>query len=379
MPFQIVRNDITKMKTDAIVNPVNPDAVIGAGTETAIYEAAGKDKLMKLRTKLGHIPAGEAGITASGNLSAKYIIHASGPVYIDGEHGEANTLKSCYEKSLKLAISKRCKSIAFPLLATGSYGFPREEAIKIAFGVFGDFLLKEEMDIYLVVFDKTSTRISGKLFADVAAYVDENYVEDTLIEEYATEYNDRYQEQPRRGRDRYRDRKTTRLVARSKMKSAEAMPYVDETPISFGAPSMPQMPKMAREEEVHFEELISSKNLDEILNSTPDSFAEYLQNLINKKGMTNAEVYNKANLTKQYFSKLINGKINPTKEKILCIAIALRLNMDETIDFLRYAGYTFSPCSKVDLVFEHFITHQNYDIYSIDIVLFDYGLPSLMD
>lgn len=327
MPFQIIRNDITKVHTDVIVNTANPFVAIGDGVDRAIYTAAGEEQLLEARHQIGYIAEGEVAITPAFKLPAKYIIHASGPWYEGGNNGEAARLRSCYEKSLELAVQYKCKSIAFPFLATGSYGFPRDEALKIAIAVFSQFLMEQDLQIYLVVFDKESVHVSEKFFAGLNKFVDENYVADKISSEYLYDLPD----------------------------TLESIQHVE---------CMVQ---------AQIEKVIPG------LEETEMSFPEYLQQLINKKGMTNSEVYKKADLDKQYFSKIINGKINPTKTKLLCIAIALKLNLDETKDFLTYAGYAMAPNNKTDLIFQYYIQTKEYDIYTIDIALYEHGLPSLLD
>lgn len=363
MPFQIVRNDITRMNTDVIVNTANPKVCVGEGVDTAIYQAAGWDELMAARACIGDLRLGDVAVTSGYRLPVTYIFHACGPRYIDGESGEAEMLCACYDKCLMLAAKYGCNSIAFPLMSTGSYGFPRELGMKIAVTVISSFLMEHEMDIYLVVLDDASTKLSGELFFDVKHYVDERYAAAKLQSEY--------------------------LMKGAPYRRAMA-PGVrrDSEGISCDSAMMPgaQMPTTdAKQQREAFDGDVSTvayacgASIEDMLNAYMGNFAEYLQRLINKKGFTNAEVYKRANLTKQYFSKLINGRINPTKEKLLCISVALKLNLDETTDLLRYSGYALSPCSKTDLIFEYFITRGDYDIYSIDIMLFDYGLPSLMD
>ena len=153
MPFQIIRNDITKVEADIIVNTANPEPVIGDGTDSAIYQAAGKELLLAERIKIGSIAPGEVAITPSFDLSAKYIIHTVGPAWIDGNHGEFDVLRSCYSNSLSMAEQVKAESIAFPLIATGVYGFPKNEALDIALSEIGKFLLTHDMNIILVSVD----------------------------------------------------------------------------------------------------------------------------------------------------------------------------------------------------------------------------------
>ena len=361
MAFRIIRNDITKVTADVIVNTENPEAAIGDGVDAAIYEAAGKEKLLRARNKIGRLPIGEVGITPAFLLDAKYIIHASCPFGIDGLHQEKALLRQCYDKALKLAYRHHCKTIAFPLLSTGTYSFPKELGLQIALESFTAFLLKHEIEIILVVFGKEDTKLSGKLFDDVREYVDNTYVKHTLLKEYR---HDGIPTENTRN-------ETCRIVPPTFLNENRNCPPVfsmskpnvlkEKTPECPPLPSIPPSLKL---------------DLDMPEN---DSFGEYLQQMINKKGMKNSEVYTAANITKQYFSKLLKGKVSPSKTKILSLAVALRLNLDETIDFLRMSGYAFSPFSAVDKIFEYFIRNQIYDIYKIDIVLFDYGLPTLVN
>ena len=170
MPFEIVRNDNTNMRVDAIVNTANPKPVIGSGTDTIIHQKAGP-KMLLARQKIGDIARGCAAITPAFDLQAKYVIHTVGPVWQGGNHGEADTLRSCYDNALRLALESQCASIAFPLISTGNYGFPKDIALQIAISAFSSFLLEQEMTIYLVVFDRASIKLTEKLFQSVASYI----------------------------------------------------------------------------------------------------------------------------------------------------------------------------------------------------------------
>ena len=153
MPFKIVRNDITKMQVDAIVNTANLKPKYSSRTDTAVYKAAGEEELLAERKKIGYMNTGEVAITLGFKLPAKYIIHAVSPRYIDGKSGEEKKLRECYKRSLDLATKYNCKSIAFPLISTGSFGYPKEEGMRIALDEINAFLMKQEMLVYLVVFD----------------------------------------------------------------------------------------------------------------------------------------------------------------------------------------------------------------------------------
>lgn len=344
MPFNIIRNDITKVKADAIVNTANPDVAIG-----------------------------KVGITPAFSSDAKYIIHVSGPYWIDGLHGEAEALRRCYERALELAYHHHCKSIAFPLLSTGSYGFSKELGLQIALETFQSFLLKHEMEIVLVVFGETAFQLSGRIFDDVREYVDNTYVECKLQSEYCqSEYLRGARKPLFSSAERSAGRAPVRFHAQKHTVEQNVCEEVCEGVCEEAGTEEIEIPRFMQNN-------ATSMVLDSYIQQNTGTFGEYLQQLINKKGMKNSEVYTAANLTKQYFSKLLKGKVTPSKTKILSLAVALRLNMDETVDFLRMSGYAFSPFSTVDKIFEYFIRNSIYDIYRIDIVLFDYGLPTLVN
>ena len=371
MSFQIVRNDITKVEADAIVNTANPGIAIGDGVDYAIYEAAGREKLLAERRKIGILDPGEVGVTPAFDLNAKYIIHVSSPWWEGGDEGEAELLRKCYDESLRIAYEKGCRSIAYPLLATGTYRYPKELGIKIATDAFKAFLEDHEMEIILVVFGEESFRISGELFDDVSSFINQRYVEDAESAEYARDRNWDLQAQSLRleDEDDFWD---------------ESEEYEEECEIfeEFDFPEESGSDKMfikAPESAKMFAgAAMPGKSLEETLKGIyKDSFGEHLQQLINKKGLKSSEVYAAANMSKQYFSKLLNDKVKPSKEKMLALAVGLRLNMDETVDFLRLAGYAMSPISQTDAVVEYFIRKQEYNVMQIDIVLYEYGLDPL--
>ena len=346
MPFKIIRDDITKVKVDAIVNPVNPEVCIGGGVESAIYEAAGKEKLLEARKELGRLQPGKVGVTEAFNLDAKYIVHVSGLYWKGGNSFEARCLEECYEKALKAALDKGCKSIAFPLLATGTYGFPKDIGLDVAVSAFTEFLEEYEMEITLVVFGNDAVNVSGKLVDEVKSFIDDKYVKEAL----ETEYKE--------------DRKIFCYSLSSErlhlLLKEETYDVLDNacTKDTFSAKQPGSLEAALK-------------------NIYKESFEKHLQQLINKKGLRNSEVYAAANISKQYFSKLLKGQVKPSKDKMLALAVGLRLNMDETADFLRIGGYALSPISQTDTVVEYFIRKQEYNVLKINIVLFDYGLEPL--
>ena len=382
MAFQIIRDDITKVKADAIVNTANPDVVIGEGVDSAIYMAAGIDRLLSEREKVGYLAPGEVAITQAFELDAKYIIHASGPLWEGGEKEEAKLLRSCYDKALKIAFDHECRSIAFPLLATGSYGFPQRLGIEIAVDSFTKFLEEHDMEIFLVVFEKESVKISGELVEEVASFIDDEYVSKALSEEYG------------------RDGAPVDMLGASACKFDAVIEGMLDAPVlspkdasaigkrrsgrllaskaAFGLARPQKMLESEASAETIEESSPKKNSLDDVIKGIyKDSFEKHLQKMINKKGLRNSEVYAAANISKQYFSKLLKGQVKPSKEKVLALAVGLRLNMDETIDFLKLAGYALSPISQTDAVVEYFIEHEDYNVLKIDIVLFDYGLDPL--
>ena len=352
MPFQIIRNDITKVKADAIVNTANPQVAIGGGVDAAIYKAAGEEKLLAERKKIGILNPGEVGITPAFNLDAKYIIHASGPWWEGGDKGEFDALRSCYEKSLNLALENGCESIAFPLIATGVYGFPKDKALQIATSVIQQFLFEHEMSIILVVFDRKAFELSGKVFTDVQGYIDENYVKRSYHREYGE-----------------RGAKNARLRERydlDEIGSAEECETCADTGVikelEDGAPEMKLMAMTAPE----------GMSLDELLDSPSESFQEKLFQLIDKSGLDDVSVYKKANITKKVFSDIKTKKnYKPSKKTAVAFAIALELSMDETTDLLQRAGIALSPSSKFDLIVGYYISHGIYDMMTINLTLFN--------
>lgn len=332
MPFEIVRNDITQMTVDAIVNTANPEPVIGAGVDSMIHEQAGPE-LLRARQKIGSIYVGSAAITPAFRLHAKYVIHTVGPVWNGGGHGEEQLLRSCYDNALKLAVEYGCQSVAFPLISTGNYGFPKDRALQVAISAFSSFLLEHEMQIYLVVFDCTAFKLSEKLFQNVASYIDEHYVGLRKAAVYAAPED--------------------RSVSIRHQAVLHDMPP---------CPSM-SVPKAA--------------SLEDMLKQTDAGFTETLLKLIDKSGKKDSEIYKKANISKQHFSKIRNNpNYKPSKATALAFAIALELDLVQTKDLIGRAGYALTNSSKQDLIVKFFIEQRNFNIVEINIALyeFDQGL-----
>ena len=361
MPFKIVRNDLTKMQVDAIVNTANPQPTYSSGTDTAVYKAAGEEELLAQRKKIGYMNEGEVAITPGFKLPAKYIIHAVSPRYIDGNFGEEIKLRSCYKKSLALAAQYECKSIAFPLIATGSFGYPKEEGMRIALDEINAFLMKQDMLVYLVVFHTAATKLRLNLYPDLEAYIDQNYVYDKRKEEY--------------GQRNYNSTRSRN------MPSIEPYTQRDESSWVPCAPRCTESKSYDTFDDAYYdflEENVSA--LEERMKHMSDTFQEYLMYLIRTKKLTNAEVYKRAIVTKQLFSKIkLNPDYHPDKATAMRLCVGARLNLDETKDLLARAGYALSPCDKRDIIFSFFIEHEVFDMIEIDIALEEHGLPCFIE
>lgn len=347
MPFEIVRNDIANMKVGAIVNTANPKPVIGSGTDAGIHEKAGPGLLIA-RKMIGPIPVGSSRITPGFRLNAKYVIHTVGPVWKDGSHGEEVLLRQCYDSALALAHQKRCESIAFPLISTGNYGFPKDRALQIAIQAFSAFLMEHEMRIYLVVFGRDAYCLSEKLFSSVSSYIDENYV---AARERA-EYGDN---SPRRYPSKRRSVNTTQEAIRFSRVESDAYENIDH---STAMPAL-CLPKAA--------------SLDEMLAHTDAGFTETLLRLIDQSGKKDSQIYNRANVSRQHFSKIRNNlNYKPTKATALAFAIALELDLEQTKDLIGRAGYALTNSSKFDVIIMYFIGQRNYDMFQINATLFEF-------
>ena len=350
MPFEIIRGDITEIKADAIVNTANPDPVIGSGVDAGIHKRAGA-KLIKARKRIGPIAVGQAAITPAFDLDAKYVVHVVGPIWKDGEHGETALLRQCYDNALALAAKKRCKSIAFPLLSAGNYGFPKAVALQIAVSAFSAFLMDHEIRILLVVFERDAFVLSEKLFRSVRSYIDENYIQEKLQEEYAAaDSTELYQAFRERRRDRGTDFIAPQATAPMSARPAPTLP--------LAAAAAPRT------------------SLEDLLKKTDAGFSETLLRLIDRTGKKDSEVYKKANIDRKLFSKIRgNPAYKPSKATALAFAVALELNLDETRDLIGRAGYALSHSSKFDIIVEYFILQKNYNVMELNETLFAFDQP----
>lgn len=338
MPLQIVRNDITKMKVDAIVNAANSSLLGGGGVDGCIHRAAGPGLLAECRT-LGGCKTGSAKITGAYHLPCKYVIHAVGPRWLDGKHGERDQLVSCYRTSLVLAKEVKCETVAFPLISSGVYGYPKDQALRVAIDTISEFLLENDMTVFIVIFDKKAYRISEKLFADIEEYIDDRYV------------------------DAHTDDRSERL---RQMNAFQDITYesatVCEEEEADGLLLPPaQMPVAAKR----------AASLDDKMKLLDESFSEMLLRKIDESGMTDAQCYKKANIDRKLFSKIRSDKLyKPSKTTVIAFAIALELPLSETKDMLMKAGFALSHSNKFDIIIEFFIENENYNVFEINEALF---------
>ena len=410
MPLSIIRNDITNVAADAIVNTANPYVAVGEGTDFAIYSAAGIDELLEERARIGEMQPGQAAVTPALALDAKYIIHTVGPAWRGGGHGERETVASCYRNCLAEAAQLGCESVAFPLISTGTYGFPKNEALDIAIREITSFLEDHDMDVTLVVYDKESFALSSALVNDVRSYIDDAYV---LRSKQV--YSDRFDAgsafpetsydegcalprcgaptsekkagslpqpkgQRRRGiRGLFRNRPVHREeeLQQKSFVSEEDSDLPEESPVSFDGmyPDDADFEEAERTESAGelFGREFSDRTLEELLRSRDESFQQKLFRLIDSRGMTDPEVYKKANIDRKLFSK-IRGNVDykPRKSTAIAFAVALGLNLDETTDLLRSAGFSLSPSNSFDIIIRYCIEHGITNIHEINCILFEF-------
>ena len=347
MPFEIVRNDITKMKVDAIVNAANTSLLGGGGVDGAIHKAAGPGLLAECRT-LGGCETGGAKITGGYRLPAKYVIHTVGPVWHGGDRGEAQLLAACYRNALALALEYGCESVAFPLISAGTYGYPKDQAMSVAMDVIGKFLFEHDMTVYLVVFGRTEFLTGKKLFRDVQEYIDDVYAQTHVRKN--VEYT---------RRRLWRDDENAALVFDRELGEVYGnSALVDSAPMPAPSAAMPDW--------------------DRMLKQTDEGFSEALLRMIDERGMTDAQCYKRANVDRKLFSKIrSNPAYKPSKPTVFAFAVALRLSLPEAKALLNKAGFSLTHSSKFDIILEYFIKARLYDIYEINEVLFQFDMPLL--
>lgn len=358
MPLKIVRNDITTMQVDAIVNAANSSLQMGGGVCGAIFAAAGAAKLQKACDLIGSCHVGDAVITEGFDLPAQYVIHTVGPVWRGGNQGEAQYLEACYRHSLELALEKNLESIAFPLIASGIFGYPKDEALSIAVATIGKFLLQNDMMVYLVVYDKKAFVLSEKLMSTVERYIDDHYVEAHVEERNLNRLDDYVIYPPTQ--EPFGAVKSKKMMAEP---SATSEKTLDKSIVK------------AQEENL-YESFKPKRRLEDVVKNLDETFSQMLLRLIDEKGLSDVETYKRANVDRRLFSKIRSDKhYNPSKMTVIAFAIAMKLTSDETVDFLRKAGYALSPASLFDMIVQCFIENEMYNVHEINLMLYQYDLP----
>jgi len=377
MPLLLVRNDITRMTVDAIVNAANPSLLGGGGVDGAIHRAAGPGLLAECRT-LGGCKTGEAKLTRGYALPARYVIHTVGPIWRGGQSGEEYLLRSCYRRSLELAVEYGCESVAFPLISSGIYGYPKEAALQVATDAIAHFLADHELVVYLVLFDRVAFRLGGQ-FGDV-----ESFIQDAYADEEA--------KRPRNQLSQRREEPRSPLDGDTGEIWTPATPeeaaWVDQVfgESSFGDtehdaapapsyapspwPSAPPMPSAAPKAAWQGER---DRDLEAMLRQMDESFSKTLLRLIDEKGLTDVQCYKRANVDRKLFSKIRSDpNYKPSKTTAIAFALALELSLAETQSLLGRAGYTLSHSYLFDILIEYCIRRKLYSVIEVNQLLFTY-------
>lgn len=332
MPLEIIRQDITKIECDAVVNPTNNYLHPGGGTDLAIHKAAGPG-LLQACQKLKGCDTGKAKITSGFNLPCNYVIHTVGPDW-QTEKNPEKVLASCYKECLALAVNNNCKSVAFPLISAGTHGFPEKDAIKIATKVIREFLEENDTLVFLVVYSKKAFLISEELFKSVKSYIDDNLIieEDFCYSRNLSPVADE------------RIFKSRRPVAENVMNSCLASP-----------------------------------GLEDMLENMDKGFSDTLFYYIDKKGISDIDCYKRSNVDKKTFSKIkCNKNYKPSKKTAVSFAIGLNLNLEETSHLLRTAGFSLSNSNIFDVIIQYFVSTGNYEtIFDVNEVLYQFDQVTL--
>ena len=393
MPFKIVRNDITKMKVDAVVNSANPNVAIGRGVDETIYRAAGWEELFEDRKRIGPMRRGSAAITPGHDLDAKYIIHTVGPRW-DPEDPEParRQLRSCYDNAMTLALEYGVGSIAFPLISTGNYSFPKEEGLNIAFSTISKYLYANEMDVYLVIYDEEAFSLSKKLLDDIDEFIDSRYVEEkkiayggfnadgmsgsgTVFAQRSAGMGVPEAARPMAENMRKASKRRFPSILQSGRKASRDERIYDEKPEEILMDAAAELaeaeepaPAIQAESTQGFTKYDS---LEDLLKHRGETFQERLFRFMDMSGKSDVEIYKGANLTKQTFSKIKKPGHIPKKRTILALAISMGLSIDDTKDLLESAGQAFSPSDKVDLAVQFCMDRGIYNILDVERILFE--------
>ena len=392
MPFTIVRDNIVHMSTDAIVNAANAQLAPGGGVCGSIFESAGFDDMLKACRSIGHCDIGGAVITDGFALKARYVIHAVGPVWQDGHSGEQAMLCSAYQSALALAQEHGLQSIAFPLISSGIFGYPKDRALDVAVDAIGDFLREHDMDVYLVVYDRAAYQLSSELFHEIQSYIGDHYVDE----------RDRRLRYDNRGRgwlsnslrneydsdgdfdasfSQYSETLTDGCVL-GRAKPESDAPGSDDEPLYPGATAPEDKPSQGmpapKLDSAMGNILAEFHSLNKRVFQLQRTFSERVLELIDERGLSDVAVYKRANLDRKLFSKLRSDReYRPSKRTAVALCVALELTLEQTDDLLRRAGYALSPSSRMDVIVRYFIEKGSYDIFKINEALFAFEESSL--
>lgn len=370
MPLTMLRQDITRMRVDAIVSADDSELSMGGGVSSAILKAAGEAELKAACKSLAPIGVGEAVATPGFALPCKYVIHTVGPVYHwYSPKRSAQLLRDVYTSCMALAVEKGCESVAFPLIAGGSFGYPKDEALSVALSAIRDFLDKCELEVYLLVFSDEAFAVGEKLLGSVESYIDAHYVSEHSSPRSASAYDiprpgalpDGRLQSPATARQPRPDRLFERGAFSRRRESLNAPPSFDETC-----------------DDAFYSTSDMTASLDELVGHLDEPFSAALLRLIDAKGRSDVEVYKRANIDRKLFSKIRSRSgYMPSKRTVIALAVALELNMDETADLLERAGFALSRSQKFDVIISYFISRGSYDIFTINAVLFQFDQPLL--
>ncbi len=384
MPLHIIREDITRMKVDVIVaagsaKPGTPTPT--GGVNGSIHRKAGA-RLVEALRRLGGIRTGGATLTQAYDLPCKYVIHTAGPMWRGGSYGEETLLRACYREALQLAVRQRLSSIAFPLISTGKYGYPKAEAMQAATSEIRTFLQTHELDVYLVVYDREAFAVSSDLFAGVQAFIDQHYVDEHYVArntreevwaEFMTAPWDRTQDEGTQ------DIQDQAIFPGAPAEDAWAAPSTaPRKEASFArrekARKMARPAPMAKERSPKPFAL----SLEERLKKLDEGFSQTLLRLIDEKGMKDSACYRKANVDRKLFNKIKNAPgYTPKKSTVIAFCVALELDMPDCRELLSRAGYALSRSNIFDVIVEYYIGKGIYDVDVINQALFAYDQPLL--
>lgn len=331
MPMVVVRNDITKIEADAIVNPANKRLEHGNGTSDAIFRKAGAEKLQKACEAIGTCEPGCAVATDGFNLPCKYIIHAVGPLYVDGGRGEEALLRSAYLSAMVLAGEKGCKSIAFPLLSSGNMKYPKEDAMRVALTVISEYVIQHDLLVYLVVYDSASFELSKKLFAQVRNHIDEEY------------------------------------IARNPEKHLDENDYI--THDDMWSWQYENSAEREHPDDEYWERVMAKR-----LAAPREDFQQMLLRLIDAHGVKPSDAYGNAGIDRREFSRVMNYEQRPDRQFVAKFILYFGMGLDEAEAFLAKAGLGMSDADDFDIILRVFIENRISEIYTFQDALAQRGI-----